>query len=263
MKEGGKMLCPVCKSECGTENVCKECGFDQLQVEFLSRDDAVHWMDTVVVPYREKYISDMSTTTVNLSNSEKDTLREKTTLDFQEELKQNMRSPEVVRRENAERMNNAMKYDAERTMREIKNALMYKAKNAEYVIENGVTSLTCFCQMPYRFMRSREEDNLEQLKQNQQIFVLFRDPNLIYMTWKNYEINPKYNNEYWQYISALKELAKKEKISIESVVYNSRDKKYVPFPSRVRNDYSGGWWVCVKAKIVVSSNTTTNEKYTF
>lgn len=176
----------------------------------------------------------------------------KTSTSFQDELKQNLRSPDVVKRENAEKLNNAMRFDAERTMREIKSALLYKAKNAEYVTENGCTSLTCFCQMPYRFMRTRREDNGDQLRKNQQTFVLFRDPNLIYMTWNNYEIEPKYRNEYWQYMAALKELAAKENIVVESVVYNGRDKKYVPFPSKARNDYSMGWSLCVKATTVIS-----------
>lgn len=175
-------------------------------------------------------------------------------MSFQDELKQSIRTPEVVKKENTERMNNAMRYDAEHTLREIKSSLLYKAKNAEYTTENGVTSLTCFCQMPHRFMRSRREDNGDQLRQNQQTFFLFRDPNLVYMTWNNYEIEPKYSSEYYQYIAALKELASKENIIIESVVYNGREKKYVAFPSRVRNDYSYGWTLCVKATTVISGN---------
>lgn len=176
-------------------------------------------------------------------------------MSFQDELLQSMRTPETVKKENADRLNNAMRYDAERTLREIKNALLYKAKNAEYTTENGVTSLTCFCQMPHRFMRTRREDNGDQLRQNQKNFFLFRDPKLIYMTWNNYEIEPKYSTEYRQYISALKELAAKENIDVESVVYSSKENKYVTFPSRVRNDYSFGWSLCVKATTIISGNT--------
>ncbi len=179
----------------------------------------------------------------------------KSSTSFQEELRQNLRSPEVVRQENADRLNNSMRFEAERTLRDIKNGLMYKAKNAEYVTENGCTSLTCFCQMPHRFMRTRREDNTDQLKRDKQTFFLFRDPNLVYMTWNNYEIEPKYSTEYRQYMSALKELASKENINIEAVVYSSRENKYVTFPSRVQNDYSFGWSLCVKATTVVSHKT--------
>lgn len=175
-------------------------------------------------------------------------------MSFQDELKQNMRTPEAAKKENSEILNGAMRYDAERTLSEIKSTLIYKAKNAEYITENGVTYLTCFCQMPYRFMKTRREDNGDQLKQNQQTFFLFRDSNLVYMTWNNYEIEPKYSNEYRIYISILKELAAKENITIESVVYSGKEKKYVPFPSRVRNDYSTGWHLCAKATTVVSGN---------
>lgn len=181
--------------------------------------------------------------------------RAKSGMSFQDELRKNMRTPEAVRKENAEKLNNAMQYDAERTFREIKSALMYKAKNAEYITENGVTYLTCFCPMPHRFMKTRREDNGDQLRQNQQTFALFRDPNLVYMTWNNYEIEPKYWDEYWQYLSALTQLASKENIKIESVVYSGKEKKYVDFPSRVRNDYSFGWTLCVKATTVISGNS--------
>ena len=181
----------------------------------------------------------------------------KSSTSFQDELRQNLRSPEIVRQENADRLNNSMRFEAERTIKDIKNSLMYKAKNAEYVTENGCTSLTCFCQMPYRFMRTRREDNGDQLRQNQKNFFLFRDPKLVYMTWNNYEIEPKYSTEYRQYMSALKELAAKENIIVESVVYSSRENKYVTFPSRVRNDYSFGWSLCVKATTIISGNKET------
>lgn len=49
------MLCPVCKNECGKEPICKQCGFDQLQYDFVSREDAEYWNKNIVAPYREKY----------------------------------------------------------------------------------------------------------------------------------------------------------------------------------------------------------------
>ncbi len=49
------MRCPVCKSEYGEVHACPHCGFDQLQVEFLSRDEAAEWINAVVVPYRKKW----------------------------------------------------------------------------------------------------------------------------------------------------------------------------------------------------------------
>ena len=59
------MLCPVCKNECGNNAVCAKCGFDQLQVEFLSREEAAHWINNVVVPYREKWQSSQIATAVD------------------------------------------------------------------------------------------------------------------------------------------------------------------------------------------------------
>lgn len=51
------MLCPVCKSECGADPICGNCGFDQFRAEFVSREDADYWMQNVVVPYREQFHS--------------------------------------------------------------------------------------------------------------------------------------------------------------------------------------------------------------
>lgn len=49
------MKCPVCKTECTGNSCCPECGFDQLNLEFLNRADAETWMHAVVWPYREEY----------------------------------------------------------------------------------------------------------------------------------------------------------------------------------------------------------------
>lgn len=51
------MLCPVCKTECGAELVCGNCGFDQFRSEFVSREDADYWMQSIVIPYREQFNS--------------------------------------------------------------------------------------------------------------------------------------------------------------------------------------------------------------
>lgn len=59
------MRCPVCKSEYGEVHACPHCGFDQLQVEFLSRDEAEEWINAVVVPYREKWEASQLPTTVD------------------------------------------------------------------------------------------------------------------------------------------------------------------------------------------------------
>lgn len=47
--------CPVCKSECEDNYVCQECGFDNINPVFLSKEDAATWMDEVVLPFRIRY----------------------------------------------------------------------------------------------------------------------------------------------------------------------------------------------------------------
>lgn len=49
------MKCPVCKTECGEQSVCLECGFGQLTPEFLNHADTEYWIQNVVWPHREQY----------------------------------------------------------------------------------------------------------------------------------------------------------------------------------------------------------------
>ena len=49
------MKCPVCNSDCETHQSCPVCGFNQINVEFINKDDAENWMREVVLPYREAY----------------------------------------------------------------------------------------------------------------------------------------------------------------------------------------------------------------
>lgn len=49
--------CPVCKNECADNSVCPECGFDNINPVFLSKEDAATWMNEVVLPYRTQYWS--------------------------------------------------------------------------------------------------------------------------------------------------------------------------------------------------------------
>lgn len=46
------MKCPVCENECGESSVCQQCGFNEVGACFLNKEDAEHWMQTVVLPYR-------------------------------------------------------------------------------------------------------------------------------------------------------------------------------------------------------------------
>ena len=49
------MLCPVCKTECGEERICPECGFDDLSPIFINCDEVQDWTNNKVIPYRKKY----------------------------------------------------------------------------------------------------------------------------------------------------------------------------------------------------------------
>lgn len=198
------------------------------------------------------YVSHVSDSTYNSVVDSK--------MDFNEQLKQSIRTPETVKSEIDAQKTNAMYKEAELTLRDIKCALVYSAKEAKYVVVDGIKTVYCFCSISQRFMQKKRIDNANELRQNNQTFFLFRDPNLQYMTWNSYEIVPKYREDFHKFLSALKQLASKEKIEVECVVYNSKDNKYVPFPSKSRNDYSYGWTLCVRATskvgVVATSNPT-------
>lgn len=50
------MKCPICKNENNDEAlVCKVCGFSELNVEFLNKEDAQRWEDTVLKQCRNIY----------------------------------------------------------------------------------------------------------------------------------------------------------------------------------------------------------------
>lgn len=49
------MLCPVCKTECYDNSICENCGFSELDKEFINQEEAERWLQEVVIPYRENY----------------------------------------------------------------------------------------------------------------------------------------------------------------------------------------------------------------
>ena len=47
------MRCPVCQLEHRGTNKCFLCGFNQLQCEFLNQEEADHWFNNVLIPYKQ------------------------------------------------------------------------------------------------------------------------------------------------------------------------------------------------------------------
>ena len=157
---------------------------------------------------------------------------------FQDELKKNMRTPETVRQEHSERERSSSMWEAQRTLETIKKQLLNKVQNAEYVKQNGVTSVSCICDINHRYLRKRSYNNGDQLRENQKKSFLFRDPNLIYRTWDEFDIEPKYSSEYHSFISALKQIASKDNISIEPVIYNGKHNEVYAFPCKSEKTFT-------------------------
>lgn len=171
---------------------------------------------------------------------------------FQDELRQNMRSTEDMKRENVEKENEARTIEAKLTLSEIKNALVNSVKNAEYSTQNGTTTVSCLCRIPQRFLRRRSENNSEQLRRNQQKFFLFRDPSIVYCTWECFEIEPNYINEYHQYVNALENIAAQENIKVEIVIHDATDDKVYSFPIKLKQFYYIYCYLSVRALTVIS-----------
>lgn len=181
-------------------------------------------------------------------------------MNFQDELKKNLRSPEVVKKENEEKKTNYVLETAKYDLSKIKSKLIENAKNAQYTIENGVTTVTCLYEDYYkinRYMRTSRLDNGNEIAQNQKKFALLRDPNLVYCVWKNFQIEPKYSDEYFQYSTTLKRVAAEENIQIEFVVHNSKTNEIYPFPSKIRDNYNMTYCqLCVRASTVISGSSS-------
>lgn len=169
---------------------------------------------------------------------------------FQDELKKICVHPKLY----AKRMPSVKEApqcgEAQRTLETIKKLLLNKVQNAEYVKQNGVTSVSCTCDINYRYLRKRSYNNGDQLRENQKKSFLFRDPNLVYRTWDVFDVEPKYASEYNNFMAALKELASKENITIEPILLNGKNGAY-PFPS-TQDRIFGYTQLCVKATTIIA-----------
>jgi len=176
-------------------------------------------------------------------------------MNFQDELKKNLRSPEVVKKEVDEQKTNRTLETAKYDLSKIKSRLIESAKVGKYTVENGVTKVTCIYEDYWqlnRYMRTGRLDNGTELAENQKKFILFRDPNLVYCVWKTFQIEPKYSEEYYRYSAALKQLATAENIQIEFVVHNNKTGEFYPFPSKVKDTYNMTYCqLCVRASTAI------------
>lgn len=185
-----------------------------------------------------------------------------TAMNFQDELKKNLRSPEVVKKETEEKKTNRALETAKYDLSKIKSKLIENAKAAKYTVVNGVTTVTCIYEDYWqinRYMRTGRLDNGNEIAENQKKFALLRDPNLVYCVWKTFQIEPKYSTEYYQYAAALKQVAAEENIQIEFVVHNNKTDEIYPFPSKIKDTYNMTYCqLCVRASTVISGSPSSS-----
>lgn len=191
-----------------------------------------------------------STTGYSSTHSE----TESSTSSFQDELKQNLRSKEEVRNEEAQKALESRMIEAKYILSNIKRGLVQNAQNAIYTTENGVTTVSYIYNLPQQFLRRRHKDNGEQIRQNNKTNFLFRDPNLVYHSWVSFDIEPEYSSDFILFEKCLKELASKEKITLKVVIYDLTEGKVYPFPTNIPLAI-GSYYLAVKASTSVSDNT--------
>lgn len=172
---------------------------------------------------------------------------------FQSELKKNMKTPQQVKKETLEYEKKFALREAERILTKIKEYLMYNVKHGVYQTEDGVIYVSCTCDINRLYLRQQWYNNTTELRKDKEKLFLFRDPNLVYKSGYNCDIKPDYRNEYHYFITALEELASKEKISIETVIVNND--KLFPFPGNV-DTVSGYLKLCVKATTIISGDSS-------
>ncbi len=191
-----------------------------------------------------------------------------TTTNFQDELRKNMRPKEDVEKEyeelikkEKERQRREMEAEAMLTLQEIKEKLLQNVKAALYTTKNGVTTVSCLCAAPSRFLSHRPMNNGTELQRNNKSFILLRDPTMHYQKWDEFYITPAYTREYDLYSAALKRLAAEEKISIEFFVSNvsGSGTPKCPFPSDSRNVNISKGALRIQASTVISTEPSAEQ----
>ena len=115
-------------------------------------------------------------------------------MSFQDELKNSIKTKEEAEQSASDKITAIAEYEAKRLIKEIKSALIAKAKVADYQTINGTTVVTCTCPLPLRYLCKRRLDNNAQIIANNRK-LLFKNRNLVYQTWYICEIAPQYEEE--------------------------------------------------------------------
>lgn len=53
------MKCPVCKTEYSGDTACSVCGFSAINSVFINQEEAEHWMKTIVLEHRRRWMSSL------------------------------------------------------------------------------------------------------------------------------------------------------------------------------------------------------------
>lgn len=151
---------------------------------------------------------------------------------FQEELKLNIKTKEEAQQNASDKITAIAQYEADRLIKDIRAALIAKAKAADYQQSNGATVITCTCPLPIRYIRKRRIDNNAQIIANNRK-LLFKNRNLVYQTWYMCDVANQYEEEYQRLADILRSIAREDNIDIRFVICDKHENKNYPFPSKI------------------------------
>ncbi|MBE6846197.1 MAG: hypothetical protein E7508_10990 [Ruminococcus sp.] len=142
-------------------------------------------------------------------------------MSFQDELRQNLRTPEVVKREEEERKQKSATIEAECTLIRLKLKLTENVKNAQYTIHDGVATVSSLEEISSLYLRERKQIDSVNIE-----------------IWHHYDLNPTYKEDFELFISKLKQLALNDNISIECVLADCSCNKTHFFPAKIPRPYT-------------------------
>lgn len=172
-------------------------------------------------------------------------------MNFQDELRKNLRTPEEVNKETAAKEKRAQMTAARQTLADIKSTLMSNAQNAKYSTQNGTTTVSCLYCISQHFLQRTSKNNSKELAQDLKKPRFPRRPKVVYCTWECFTVNPQFSHEYYLYIEAVTSLAARDDIQIEVVILDATTNKVYPFPAELKRFYSVHCYLCIRATTVV------------
>ncbi len=202
-----------------------------------------------------------------------------TPVNFQDELRQNLRTVEEIKKEQEEmkrrqeeenkrqKIEQKEKFDqmfktcfaeAKEILEEIKKQLILNARNVRYDESSENVTISCVCEAPQRFINVTIADNRKEMIKQQEKLLVIREKK--YRQWFSFAIHRSMSEEYDVFSYLLRRFAAKENIHIKFVARQNNVIYSFPGTSEY-NNYTRKFPIelCVSATTVVAMSSTASE----